>query len=73
MVFWWIWDGVVERTWRRLGGKLTDICAFIGEVYGHDLHGKRVDALAGATLGNMTRASLAVAMIGQALVSARVW
>ena len=54
----------MERTWRRLGGKLTDICAFIGEVYGHDLHGKRVDALAGATLGNMTRATLA---------SARVW
>ena len=32
----------------------------------HDLHAKRVDALAGATLGVMRSASLAVAVIGQA-------
>jgi hypothetical protein len=35
------------------------------------LHAKRVDALAGATLGVMAGASLAVAMIGQALAQAR--
>lgn len=56
---------------RWLGGKLEDVRAFIGDVYGHDLHAKRVAALAGATLGVMTSASLAVAMIGQALAQAR--
>src|SRR3954452_24993671 len=45
--------------------------SFIGEVYGPDLHAKRVDALAGATLGGMAAASLAVAMIGQAMAQAR--
>jgi hypothetical protein len=45
--------------------------SFIGELYGHDLHAKRIDALAGATLGVMAAASLAVAMIGQALAQAR--
>jgi Transposase DDE domain len=49
-------------------GKIRD---FIGGLYGPDLHAKRVDALAGATLGVMTGASLAVAMIGQALAQAR--
>src|SRR5208282_3308051 len=61
----------MERAERWLGGKLNDIRAFIGEVYGGDLHAKRVEALAGATLGIMTSASLAVAMIGQALALAR--
>lgn len=55
----------------RDGGRLKDIRAFIGGVYGHDLHAKRVDSLAAATLGVMTGASLAVAMIGQALAQAR--
>jgi Transposase DDE domain len=40
-------------------------------LYGPDLHAKRVDSLAGATLGVMTAASLAVAMIGHALAQAR--
>ena len=44
---------------------------FIGGLYGSDLHAKRIDALAAATLGVMTGASLAVAMIGQALAQAR--
>jgi hypothetical protein len=35
------------------------------------MHAKRIDALAGATLGTMTAASLAVALIGQALAQAR--
>ena len=47
--------------------RLGDIRGFIGGLYGPDLHAKRVDALAGATLGVMTGASLAVSMIGQAL------
>ena len=51
--------------------RLRKIRGFIGGLYGPDLHAKRVDALAGATLGVMTGASLAVAMIGQALAQAR--
>ena len=52
-------------------GRLKDIRTFIDDLYGHDLHAKRVDSLAAATLGVMTGASLAVAMIGQALAQAR--
>ncbi len=55
----------------RLSGRLGEVRGFIGGLYGSDLHAKRVDALAGATLGVMTGASLAVAMIGQALAQAR--
>jgi Transposase DDE domain len=61
----------VEKADRWLGGRLKDIRAFIDDLYEHDLHAKRVDALAGATLGVMTSASLAVAVIGQALAQAR--
>jgi len=53
------------------GRRLTEVRGFIGGLYGSDLHAKRVDALADATLGVMTGASLAVAMIGQALAQAR--
>ena len=52
-------------------GRLGQVRGFIDELYGPDLHAKRVDALAAATLGVMTGASLAVAMIGQALAQAR--
>jgi len=55
----------------RRRGQFADIRSFVGEVYGGDLHAKRVDSLAGATLGVMQSASLAVAMIGQALAQAR--
>ena len=51
--------------------RLEEVRGFIGGLYGPDLHAKRVDALAGATLGVMTGASLAVAVIGQALAQAR--
>ena len=61
----------MEKVERWLGGRLKDIRAFIDDLYGHDLHAKRVDSLAGATLGVMTSASLAVAVIGQALAQAR--
>lgn len=56
---------------KRSSGRLKDVQSFIGGLYGGDLHAKRIDALAGATLGVMTGASLAVAMIGQALAQAR--
>jgi len=56
---------------RLSGRQLEDVRSFIGALYGADLHAKRVDALAGATLGVMTGASLAVAVIGQALAQAR--
>src|SRR5271169_4344645 len=55
----------------RDGGRLKDIRAFIDGLYDRDLHAKRVDSLAAATLGVMTGASLAVAMIGQSLAQAR--
>ena len=51
--------------------RLEEVRGFIGGLYGPDLHAKRIDALASATLGVMTGASLAVAMIGQALAQAR--
>jgi hypothetical protein len=55
----------------RRRGKFADDRSFVGEVYGGDLHAKRIDSLAGATLGVMQSASLAVAMIGQAFAQAR--
>jgi len=57
----------------RNGGRLKDIRAFIDNLYGCDIHAKRVDSLAAATLGVMTGASLAVAMIGQALAKHAAW
>jgi len=56
---------------EHVRGRLGDVRGFIGSLYGPDLHAKRVDALAGATLGVMAGASLAVSMIGQALAQAR--
>jgi hypothetical protein len=56
---------------ERATGRLEDVRGFIGGLHGPDLHAKRVDTLAGATLGVMAGASLAVAMIGQALAQAR--
>jgi len=60
----------LEKVDRSLGRRLKDINAFIETVYQHDLHAKRVASLAGATLGVMASASLAVAMIGQGLAQA---
>ena len=51
--------------------RLAEVQSFVGGVYGDDLHAKRIASLAGATLGVMHSASLAVAMIGQALAQAR--
>lgn len=44
----------MDRAEAWLGRKLKDIRSFIDELYEGDLHAKRVDALAGATLGVMT-------------------
>jgi hypothetical protein len=55
----------------RRRAQWVDVRSFVSEVYGTDLHAKRIDSLAGATLGVMQSASLAVAMIGQALAQAR--
>jgi hypothetical protein len=52
-------------------GRFDEVRSFIGQVYGPDLHVKRIASLAGATLGVMTAASLAVAMIGHALAQAK--
>ena len=59
------------RKAKQASGHFDDIRSFIGELYGPDLHAKRAASLAGATLGVMTAASLAVAMIGHALAQAR--
>jgi hypothetical protein len=44
--------------------------SFVDTVFGEDLHAKRVESLAGATLGCIQSASLAVSMIGQGLALA---
>ena len=44
---------------------------FLDTLFGEDLHAKRVQSLANATLGVMTSASLAVCTIGQGLALAR--
>jgi len=44
---------------------------FLRTLFADDLHAKRVLSLAGATLGVIESASLAVAMIGQGLALAR--
>ena len=51
--------------------KFQDVRAFLDSVLDEDIHTKRVDSLANATLGVMTGASLAVSMIGHALAQAR--
>jgi len=61
----------MHGTDSRVDRKLADIQAFIGEVYGGTLHAKRVNSLAGATLGVMEGASLAVGVIGHSLAQAR--
>jgi len=45
--------------------------AFLRILFAEDLHAKRVLSLAGATLGVIQTASLAVAMIGRGLALAR--
>jgi hypothetical protein len=64
------WSGIMANPDQRRA-HFAKVRSFVGEVYGGDLHAKRIDSLAGATLGVMQSASLAVAMIGQALALAK--
>src|SRR5271168_2506377 len=64
------WSGTMANMDRRRA-QLADVRAILGKVFGADLHAKRIDSLAGATLGVMQSASLAVAVIGQALALAK--
>ena len=50
--------------------QFQDVRAFLDSVLAEDIHTKRVESLANATLGVMTGASLAVAMIGKSLAQA---
>ena len=56
---------------HRISGTYQNIRNFLDDVFKDDLHAKRVDSLANATLGVMTSASLAISVIGQALAQAR--
>ena len=47
------------------------VCGFLDTLFGDDLHAKRVKSLAGATLGVIESASLAISVIGQGLALAR--
>ena len=51
--------------------QFQDVRAFLDSVLDEDIHTKRVDSLANATLGVMTGASLGVALIGKSLAQAR--
>ena len=51
--------------------RLEEVCGLIIGLYKHDLHAKRVDALAAATLGAMTGTSQAVAIIGRTMAQAQ--
>ena len=56
---------------KRSFMQFQDVRAFLDSVLAEDIHTKRVESLANATLGVMTGASLAVAMIGKSLAQAR--
>ena len=56
---------------KRSFMKFQDVRAFLDSVLDEDIHTKRVDSLANATLGVMTGASLGVAIIGKSLAQAR--
>ena len=55
---------------KRKFMQVKDVRSFLDSVLDEDIHTKRVDSLANATLGVMTGASLAVAMIGKSLAQA---
>ena len=58
--------------WRFVGHfRLTVFTGFLDALFGYVLHAKRVKSLAGATLGAIQSASLAVSLIGQGLALAR--
>src|SRR3954463_14121128 len=51
--------------------QFQDVRAFLDSILDEDIHTKRVDSLANATLGVMTGTSLGVAIIGKSLAQAR--
>jgi hypothetical protein len=53
------------------GSRLNDVKCFLSDMFGEDMHLKRIESLANSTLGVMTGATLAVSLIGQALAQAR--
>jgi hypothetical protein len=63
------WNGTMADS-DRGQAQLANVRSFVDEVNGADLPAKRIDSLAGATLGVMQSASLAVTVIGQALAQA---
>ena len=56
---------------RHFGDRIEFIRDYLRAIFAGDVHSKRIDSLAGATLGVMTSASLAVSVIGHALAQAR--
>jgi Transposase DDE domain len=65
-----MWGGEVGRV-QRPEFRLTDVRRFLDGVFARHVHAKRIESLANGTLGVMTGAALAVAMIGHALAQAR--
>jgi hypothetical protein len=57
----------------RARGDFDDVRLYLGGLYGSDLHAKRIESLAGATLGVMQAASLAVALIATCWPRPAVW
>jgi hypothetical protein len=62
------WSGGLGKA-VRARRDFDDVRLYLGGLYGADA--KRIESLAGATLGVMQAASLAVALIGHALAQAR--
>jgi hypothetical protein len=56
---------------QHFGDRIEFIRDYLRAIFAGDVHSKRIDSLAGATLGVMTSASLAVSVIGHALAQAR--
>ena len=56
---------------QHFGDRIEFIRDYLRAIFAGDVHSKRIDWLAGAALGVMTSASLAVSVIGHALAQAR--
>jgi len=56
---------------KRIGRRFEDIKEYIDKSFDRDIHAKRVESLANATIGVMTSASLAISTIGHSLAQAR--
>ncbi len=50
--------------------RFSTVSDFVDEIFGEDMHAKRVESLACATLGALHSCSLAVRLIGQGLAQA---